>query len=51
MRELSFFYETHHHDLFYIAVRYHDYIPKGIQVIERTRNCNCNDQGEITQKE
>ena len=49
-RELSFLYATHHHDLFYIAVKYHDYIPKGIQVIQRTRNCIWNDQGVITQK-
>ena len=25
-RELSFLYATHPHDLFYIAVKYHDYI-------------------------
>ena len=37
--ELSFLYAIHRHDLFYIAVKYHDYIPKGIQVIQRTRNC------------
>ena len=30
-------YATHCHDLFYITVKYHDYIPKGIQVTERTR--------------
>ena len=29
----------HRHDLFYITVKYHDYIPKGIQVTERTRIC------------
>ena len=29
----------HRHDLFYITVKYHDYIPKGIQVMERTYNC------------
>ena len=34
--ELSFLYATHRHDLFYIAVKYNDHIPKGIQVIERT---------------
>ena len=49
-QELSFLYVTHRHDLFYIAVKYHDYIPKGIQVIELTQNCIWNDQGEITQK-
>ena len=31
-------YATHSHDLFYITVKYHDYIPKGIQVMERTQN-------------
>ena len=35
--ELSFLYATHRHDLFYITVKYHDYIPKGIQVTEQTR--------------
>ena len=49
-QELSFLYATHRHDLFYITVKYHDYIPKGIQVTERTRNCIWNHQGEITQK-
>ena len=49
-RELSFLYVTHHHDLFYITVKYHDYIPKGIQVTERTQNCIWHNQGEITQK-
>ena len=29
--ELSFLYVTHRHDLFYITVKCHDYIPKGIQ--------------------
>ena len=38
-RELSFLYTTHGHDLFYITVKYHDYIPKGIQVAERTWIC------------
>ena len=32
-------YATHRTDLFYMAVKYHDDIPKGIQVIERTENC------------
>ena len=36
--ELSFLYATHRHDLFYTTVVYHDYIPKGIQVMERTGN-------------
>ena len=49
-RELSFLYATHHHDLFYITVKYHDYIPNSFQVMERTRNCIWNHQGEITQK-
>ena len=47
---MSFLYATYNHDLFYIAVKYHDYIPKGIQIIEGTGNCIWNDQGEITQK-
>ena len=38
-RELPFLYATHRHDLFYITVKYHDYIPKGIQVTERTQIC------------
>ena len=37
--ELSFLYTTHHHDLFYITVKYHQNIPKGIQVIVLTRKC------------
>ena len=38
-RELSFLYSTHYQDVFYITVKYHDIIPKGFQVMERTRNC------------
>ena len=38
-RELSFLYATHRHDLFYITVKYHQNILKGIQVIEQTRKC------------
>ena len=38
-QELSFLYMTHRHDLFYITVKYHDYIPKGIQVTEQTWIC------------
>ena len=49
-QEMSFMYATHHHDLFYIAVKYHDYMPKGNQVKEWTKNCIWNDQREITQK-
>ena len=33
-RELSFLYATHRHDL-----SYHQDIPNGFQVIERTRKC------------
>ena len=29
-QELLFLYVTHHHDLFYITVKYHATIPKGI---------------------
>ena len=36
---MSFLYATYRHDLFFITVKYHDYIPKGIQVTERTRTC------------
>ena len=35
-RELSFLHVTHCHDLFYITVKYHQNIPKGIQLIEQT---------------
>ena len=49
-RELSFLYATHRHDLFYIAVRYHQNIPNSFQVMERTQNCIWNHQGETTQK-
>ena len=38
-RELSFLYAIYCHDLFYITVKYHDYIPKGMPVTERTRIC------------
>ena len=38
-RELSFSYMTHLHALFYITVKYHQNIPNGIQVMERTRKC------------
>ena len=38
-RGLLFLYATHRHDLFYITVKYHQHIPYGIQVIERTRKC------------
>ena len=43
-------YATHRHDLFYVTVKYHDYIPKGIQVTERTRICIKSIKGEITQE-
>ena len=32
-------YATHRHDLFYITVKYHQNIPNGIPVIERTEKC------------
>ena len=38
-QELSFLYATHPHDLFYITVKYHDYIPKSIQVTGQTWIC------------
>ena len=48
--ELPFLYATHRQDLFYITVKNHDNIPKGFQVMERTRDCIWNHQGEITQE-
>ena len=33
---LSFLYMAHRHDLFYITVKYHQNIPNGMHVIERT---------------
>ena len=48
--ELSFLYLTHHQDVFYITLKYHDKIPKGFQVMEQTRNCIWNNPGEMTQK-
>ena len=32
-------YATHRHNQFYITVKYHQNIPNGIRVIERTRKC------------
>ena len=37
--KLPFLYVIYCHDLFYITVKYHNNIPKGIHVMERTRNC------------
>ena len=36
--ELSFLYATRRLILFYITAKYHQNIPKGIPVIEQTRN-------------
>ena len=36
--ELSILYVTRHLVLIYISTKYHQHIPKGIQVTERTRN-------------
>ena len=36
--ELSFLYATHRLVLFYISTKYHQNIPKGIQVTEWTRS-------------
>ena len=33
---VAFLYPTHHQDVFYITVKYHDNIPKGFQVMEQT---------------
>ena len=49
-RELLFFYATHCHDLFYITVEYHDYIPNDFQVMERTWNSTWQHHWKITQK-
>ena len=38
-RDLSFLYTAHHHDLFYITVKYHKNILNGFQVIDRTGKC------------
>ena len=38
---------THCHDLFYIAVKYHDYISKCIKITERTQKCIKCIKGEI----
>ena len=46
-QEPSFLYATHRHDLFCIIVKYHQNIPNGIQVFERTRKCLRTD-GETT---
>ena len=43
-------YAIHRHDLFYITVKYHDCIPKGIQVTERTGICVKSIKVEITKK-
>ena len=48
--ELSFLYKTHCHVLFYISTKYHQNIPKGIRVTERTRNLFQTKQREITPK-
>ena len=49
MKELSFLYATHRHALFYINVKYHDDIPKGIQGTERTQICIKSIKWKITQ--
>ena len=49
-RKLLFLYVTYRHDLFYITVKYHDYIRKGIQVTERTRICIKKHQREDNSK-
>ena len=50
-QELLFLYATYCHDLFYITVKYNDYIPKGIQVTEGTRIRIKIINGEITKQE
>ena len=48
--ELSFLYVTHPLILLYISTKYHQSNPKGIWVIERTRNLFQTKQREITPK-
>ena len=48
--ELSFLHGTHHIILFYISTKYHQNIPKGIPVTERTRNLFQTKQRKITPK-
>ena len=43
-------YATHRHDMFYINMKYHDYISQGIQVTERTQHCIKSIKGEINEK-
>ena len=38
-QELSFLYATLRIGMFYITVKYHQNVPNGFQVIERTRKC------------
>ena len=49
-QKLLFLYVTHRHYLLYTIVKYHDYIPKGIQVTERTQNCIKKQQREDNSK-
>ena len=48
--ELSFLYVTHRLVLFYISAKYHQNIPKGIRVTERTQNLLQIKQRKITPK-
>ena len=48
--ELSFLYTISHLVLFYISTKYHQNIPKGIHVTERTQNQIQTQEGEITPK-
>ena len=48
--ELSFLYATCRLVLFYISTRYHQNIPKGVCVTERTLNLFQTKQMEITPK-
>ena len=48
--ELQFLYATCHLVLFYISTKYHQKIPKGIGVTERTQNLFQTKQREITPK-
>ena len=49
-QEPSILYATRRHDLFYVTVKYHQNIPNGIQLIERTRKCLRIDMDGLTDR-
>ena len=50
MFNYQFLYATHGLVLFYMSTKYHQNIPKGIRVAERTRNLFQTKQRELTPK-